>query len=232
MRSGKAYWEQGGWWIAPDETPNLSHIETMYGKVSGVPVEYEIPDRRKARPKQRRLFFALIGDIHRWSGEPVEWLKEYFYLQFVIKFAGKEISLSDTTTNTVTDATELINLVIDFIFDYDVPIRDGYQLLPRDESYFIYKCLINRKCVICGKRADLHHVDYGMGNNTVGMGMNRNNIDHSKRDLYPLCREHHTEIETLNTKGFERKYHIHVKGIKLTPDVLRKLGVKGAYGNG
>lgn len=70
-----------------------------------------------------------------------------------------------------------------------------------------------------------------MGNNTVGMGMNRNKVDHSKRELYPLCREHHQEIETINTAAFENKYRINVKGIKLTPDVLRKLGVKGEYGD-
>lgn len=226
MLSGKAYWEQGGWWIAPDETPNLSHIETMYGKTSGVPVQYEIPDRRKARPKQRRLFFALIGDIHRWSGEPVEWLKEYFYLQFVIKFAGKEISLSDTTTNTVTDATELINLVIDFIFDYDVPIRDGYPLLPRDEAYFQFKCIQHRRCLICGRAADINHID------EVGMGRNRNKLDHTKARLSALCRVHHTEWHQIGNQAFCRKYRLTNLGVKVNAETLKRISMEGAYHDG
>lgn len=231
MQSGKAYWREGlGWIIQPDMPMNLEHVATLNnGSLEGVPIEFEMPDPRRARPKQRRLFFALLGDIHRWSGEPVEWLKEYFYTMYTVKTAGKEISLANDTNNTVSDAVELIDQVIDFIFDWSVPIRDGYTLLPRDEEHFIYECLIHRQCVICGRHADLHHVDYGMGNNTVGMGMNRNKVDHSKRELYPLCREHHQEIETINTTAFENKYRIKVKGIKLTPDVLRKLGVKGEY---
>lgn len=225
MKSGKAYWEQGGWWIAPDETPNLSHIETMYGKTNGVPVQYEIPDKRKARPKQRRLFFALLSDIHRWSGEPAEWLKEYFYLQYTIKTAGKEISLSDATTSTVSDATELINLVIDFIFDYQVPIKDGYPLLPRDESYFQFKCIQHRQCLICGKPADINHVD------EVGMGRNRNKLDHTQARLSALCRVHHQEWHQIGNKAFCDKYRLTNLGVKVDAATLARIGVKGAYQN-
>lgn len=223
LRSGKAYWEQGGWWIAPDETPNLSHIETMYGKVSGVPVQYEIPDRRKARPRQRRLFFALLSDIHRWSGEPAEWLKEYFYLQYTIKTAGKEISLANDTVSTVSDATELINLVIDFIFDYQVPINDGYPLLPRDESYFQFKCIQHRRCLICGRAADINHID------EVGMGRNRNKLDHAKARLSALCRVHHTEWHQIGNQEFCKKYRLTNLGVKVNAETLKRIGMKGAY---
>lgn len=226
MRSGKAYWEQGGWWIAPDETPNLSHIETMYGKTSGVPVQYEIPDRRKARPKQRRLFFALLSDIHRWSGEPAEWLKEYFYLQYTIKTAGKEISLANDTVSTVSDATELINLVIDFIFDYQVPINDGYPLLPRDESYFQFKCIQHRCCLICGRAADINHID------EVGMGRNRNKLDHTQARLSALCRVHHTEWHQIGNQAFCNKYRLTNLGVKVNAETLKRIGMKGAYHDG
>lgn len=228
LRSGKAYWEQGGWWIAPDETPNLSHIETMYGKVSGVPVEYEIPDRRKARPKQRRLFFALLSDIHRWSGEPAEWLKEYFYLQYTIKTAGKEISLANDTVSTVSDATELINLVINFIFDYQVPINDGYPLLPRDESYFQFKCIQHRRCLICGRAADINHID------EVGMGRNRNklDLDHTQARLSALCRVHHVDFHQIGYREFCKKYRLTNLGVKVNAETLKRIGMKGVYDNG
>lgn len=99
MQSGKAYWREGlGWIIQPDVPMNLERVATINdGNLDGVPIEFDLPDPRRARPRQRRLFFALLGDIHRWSGEPVEWLKEYFYTMYTVKTAGKEISLADNT---------------------------------------------------------------------------------------------------------------------------------------
>ena len=78
LRSGKAYWREGlGWIIQPVMPINLEHVATLNnGNLEGIPIEFELPDPRRARPKQRRLFFTLLSDIHRWSGEPAEWLKE------------------------------------------------------------------------------------------------------------------------------------------------------------
>lgn len=228
MESGKAYYRNNMWVIVPDKNINLEHIAILNdGLIDGVPIQFEFTDPRKVHPKQRTLFFALLNDIHEWSGMPKEKLKEYFYKRYSKRTSGKEISLADNTENTVSDANKLIKDVINFIFEFDVPVRNGYKLLPRNESYFIYKCLLKDKCVICGKKADFHHVE----GSVVGMGNNRNKIDHSKRELYPLCRFHHQEIERLNNKRFETKYHIHVKGLKLPPEILKKLGVKGKYGD-
>lgn len=228
MESGKAYYRNNAWIIIPDKNINLEHIATLNGGViDGIPVRFEFTDPRKVRPKQRALFFALLNDIHKWSGMPKEKLKEYFYNRYTVRTSGKEISLADKTNSTVSDANKLIKDIVNFIFEFDVPIKDGYQLLPRNESYFIYKCLTKNKCVICGKKAEFHHVE----GSVVGMGNNRNKIDHSKRELYPLCRFHHQEIERLNNKRFEAKYHVYVKGLRLPPELLKKLGVKGNYGD-
>lgn len=227
LKSGKAYWREGlGWIIQPDTPMNLEHVATLNnGNLEGVPIEFEMPDPRRARPKQRRLFFALLGDIHRWSGEPAEWLKEYFYLQYTIKTAGKEISLANDTVSTVSDATELINLVIDFIFDYQVPINDGYQLLPRDESYFQFKCIQKRRCLICGRAADINHID------EVGMGRNRNKLDHTQARLSALCRVHHTEFHQIGYQSFCKKYRLTNLGVKVNAETLKRIGMKGVYGN-
>ena len=57
MESGKAYWRNDRWIIIPDRQPNLEHIETLNGgQIDGVPVVYDMEDRRKARPRQRALF--------------------------------------------------------------------------------------------------------------------------------------------------------------------------------
>lgn len=221
-RDGRAY-------AVPDIQPNLEHIATMNdGNVQGVPARVEWVDPRQARPQQRALFFALVNDIHQWSGEPSEWLKEYFYTLYTVKTAGKEISLADGTTNTVTDAKELIDEVVDFIFEYDVPVKQGYVLLPRDENEFQYECIKHRKCLICGKHADIHHLELDNGN-AVGMGMNRTKVDHSKKLLVALCRVHHNEIHSKGTRLFCHDHHLTNVGIKVNAETLKRIGVQGNY---
>ncbi len=224
METGTAWVQKGYGVIKYDVEPNWEHIATINdGNLQGVPVEVNYVDPRKARPRQRRLFFALLGDIANYSGTPVQWLKDYFYTRYMVKTAGKEISLADTTQNTVSDAKELIDLVIDFIFEFRVPVKQGYELLPRNEEYFQYKCLMNSQCLICGEHSDFHHID------TVGMGRDRTKIDHTKHRVMALCRVHHTEFHKIGLTEFCKKYHLTIIGIRLSKDDLKKLGVKGNY---
>lgn len=209
--------------IKGDTKPNIDRLKTMYdGKLNRVLMRYEFVDPRKARPKQRRLFFALISDIWNWSGQPPEDLKTYFYFRYAIRY-GKEISLKDTAPTTVTDATNLLQLVIDFMFEFNVPFKAGYELLPKEENYFLYECCKHRKCLICYRYADIHHVD------TVGMGRNRDHLDHTQLHVMPLCRKHHTEIEKIGGKLFGMKYHVPTTGIKLDVKTLKRIGVRGHY---
>lgn len=224
MDSGRAYWQNDHWTIYPDTPPNLEHISTLNnGLISNVPVHYEMVDPRQARPKQRALFFALIGDIHNWSGEPAEWLKEYFYTEYTIKTAGDEISLANDTTNTVSDATKLIQEVIDFIFEFNVPINEAYPLLPKDENYFQYECIKHRQCLICGKHADIDHID------EIGAGRNRTHLNHTKFRLAALCRTHHTERHKIGNQLFCRKYKLTNLGITVDAETLKRIGVQGNY---
>lgn len=229
-KSAKGYVSRDGLaYAVPDIQPSLEHIATMnHGNVQGVPARVEWVDPRQARPQQRALFFALVNDIHQWSGEPSEWLKEYFYTLYTVKTAGKEISLADGTSNTVTDAKELIDEVVDFIFEYDVPVKQGYVLLPRDENEFQYECIKHRKCLICGKHADIHHLELDNGN-AVGMGMDRTKVDHSKKLLVALCRIHHNEIHSKGTRLFCHDHHLTNVGIKVNAETLKRIGVQGNY---
>lgn len=224
MQSGIAYWQKGFGVIKYDVDPNFDHIATINGgKTQGVPVRVEYVDPRMVRPKQRKLFFALLGDIIDWSGETKDMVKTYFYNRYWIDTEGEEISLANGSTNTVSDAKRLIDMVIDFIFANQVPVKKGYELLPRDEEYFQYKCLMNRQCLICGQHADVHHID------EIGMGRDRNKVDHTKHHLMALCRVHHTEYHKIGPIAFGNKYHISIVGIKLTADELKKIGVRGNY---
>lgn len=118
-------------WLAikPVESLNLDHIETVSGSKDEFYIDWELADRRKLRAKQRRLFFALINDIVQWSVMPQEYIKDMFYLQYSA-YTGKEISLADSSKTSVSDVNVLIDLVIDFMFEWNVPFKEGYKQLP------------------------------------------------------------------------------------------------------
>lgn len=217
--------KDGEWYQVQKLThkPNLDHVETVSSSADEYYTYSELADTRKARPQQRRLFFALLSDIYTWSGMPTDFLKNLFYLQYESYTFGKQISLSDTTESSVSDANQLLGLVIDFMFEWHVPFKEGYKLLPREQEYYLFQCCRHRVCMICGNRADIHHVD------VIGAGLNRTHVDHTKRRVMALCRIHHSEIEQIGSVAFSAKYHVPVDGIKLDKETLKRIGLKGKY---
>lgn len=203
---------------------NLDHLKTISGTDNQFYVDFEVADLRKARASQRRLFFALLHDIAEFTMAPEDFLKTLFYTQYSIYTAGKEISLSDNTKSSVSDANVLLDLVIDFMFEWHVPFKKGYELLPKEEEYYLYQCCRHRVCTVCGNHADIHHVD------VIGSGMDRTKVDHTKRHVMALCRVHHSIIEAIGANRFAQKYHVPVTGIKLDVETLKKIGVRGNYG--
>ncbi|MFH5828355.1 putative HNHc nuclease [Lactiplantibacillus plantarum] len=217
--------KDGEWYQVQKLThkPNLDHVETVSGSADEYYTYSELADTRKARPQQRRLFFALLSGVYTWSGMPTDFLKNLFYLQYESFTFGKHISLSDTTESSVSDANQLLELVIDFMFEWHVPFKEGYKLLPREQEYYLFQCCRHRVCMICGNRADIHHVD------VIGAGLNRTHVDHTKRHVMALCRVHHSEIEQIGSVAFSAKYHVPVDGIKLDKETLKRIGLKGKY---
>ncbi|ASC08415.1 putative HNHc nuclease [Pediococcus pentosaceus] len=206
-----------------DRPLNQDHLETVSGGQGEFYVDFEVADPRRARVQQRRLFFALLHDIETYFVVPSEFLKSIFYTQYEFYTAGKSISLSDATESSVNDANTLLDLVIDFMFEWHVPFKKGYELLPKEENYYLYQCCRHRVCTICSKHADIHHID------VVGR-TNRNKVDHTKRHVMALCRAHHSEIESIGSAKFSAKYHVPVDGIKLSIEDLKRLNIKGDYG--
>ncbi len=62
--------------------------------------------------------------------------------------------------------------------------------------------MIHKKCAVCGRKAELHHVD------RVGMGRDRREICHIGMQALPLCREHHQEAHQHGDKALLEKYHL------------------------
>ena len=103
------------------------------------------------------------------------------------------------------------------MFKWDIAINPKVVVLAREVNNFLYLCLMHRKCAVCGRHADIHHVD------AVGSGRDRNKVDHTKLRMVALCREHHQETHTIGWLTFKSKYH--VEGILLNEESLKELGI-------
>ena len=167
-------------------------------------VEIGLCDGRSISPEQRKKIYALLAEISDYVGDDTESTKRTMKMDFVMNrmqaMQRKMFSLSDVDMNT---ASEFISYLVEFILKHDIPCY-GHKLadLCDDIKCYVYMCLLNKKCAVCGKHADLHHVD------AVGMGNDRNEIHHLGKRVLPLCREHHVECHTTGISDFMNKYHL------------------------
>lgn len=199
---------------------NIARLKTIFDGYDGErQAEIFIKDPRGFTVEQRKFFFALLNDIYKETGLSIDEMKDYIYSMF--RYAtGNNISLSNQSVSTVDDVSYLTNLVLDFIFEHDIPFKDGYEVPPQNIQYFFYKCVTNRTCCICGKKnADIDHFDKALGRRK------RKEVDHTEFTFAALCRTHHTEKHQMGITEFKNKYH--VIGIKLNQDEIRKLKIGG-----
>lgn len=177
-------------------------------------------DSRPLSDKQRRTCYALIGAISEYTGMGKDSTKEYMKLKFMTEeleeTAEKIFSLSNAPMSLVCAFQRFL---VRFIMDWDIPTDFSLLDMVDDVSDYIYGCLVNKKCVVCGRPADLHHVE------RVGMGRNREEIIHEGLEVLPLCREHHTEAHTMPDKDFFDKYHL-PGGIVADKTICRIYGLK------
>lgn len=176
-----------------------------------------IHDRRHLSDEQRRMIFATIGDIAKWSGSPPEYIRELLTWDFCQKHDADTFSLSVRRKNTASmdTAREFITYLLGFCLRWDVPLAE--QIISRTDNLdaALYLCLKYRKCCICGQYADVHHED------AIGMGRNRDKIVHVGMPAIALCRKHHGEAETIGKEAFRAKYH--VWGVALNDYLCKRL---------
>lgn len=177
-------------------------------------------DSRPLSDKQRRMCYALQHAIAEWSGSTDEEIKTAFKLEFwaerVDTLADKIFSLSNAPMSLVA---EFQRFLIGFIIENGVPVKRPLREYVDDIEHYTYMCLIHKKCAVCGRMADLHHVD------AIGMGHDRNEVVHLGREVMSLCREHHTEIHAIGKKDFCEKYHLN-GGVIADKTVLKIYGLK------
>ena len=116
----------------------------------------------------------------------------------------------------MTTARLFITYLIDFCILHGVDVGEPLYQLSEDIPRYVWACLMNKRCAVCGRKAELHHVD------AVGMGRNRKEICHVGMRALPLCREHHTEIHNVGQEDFLRRYFLEpVKIDERIADVYR-----------
>ena len=175
--------------------------------------EIRLWDGRSISPEQRRKTYAIIRDISQWSGHEPEELKAYFKFNFCSIDGREDFSLSDVD---MTTAKEFITYLIEFCFYNNVPTMDSMLDRTDEIGKYLYLCLEYRKCAICNKHAEVHHVD------KIGMGSNREEIVHVGLEAVALCREHHQMAHNDEKSLFESN---HIYGIKLDEYLCEKLNL-------
>lgn len=178
-------------------------------------------DSRPLSDKQRKTCYALLREIADFTGQGLDPTKEWMKLKFMAddleQTADRIFSLSNAPMSLVCAFQRYL---VRFVLDWDIPCRFSLLGMVDDVQDYIYSCLLNKKCCICGAYTDLHHIE------RVGMGRNRDEIIHEGLEVLPLCREHHQEAHTMPDEDFFGRYHI-PGGIILDRTLCRIYGLKG-----
>ena len=170
--------------------------------------EIRIDDGRTITSLQRRKAYATIRDISSWTGylpeEQKEWLK-YLYIE---RTGNPYFSLSDCSMDT---AREFINTILDYALEEGIPLSERGIERTDDIGRYLYSCIKNKRCAVCGRPGEIHHVD------AIGAGRDRRYVDDSGYRKICLCREHHTVAHQRGMKAFEQMYHVY--GIVVQEDI-------------
>ncbi|MFT9493402.1 putative HNHc nuclease [Anaerosolibacter sp.] len=169
------------------------------GKVQAL---IQIDDSRRISIEQLRKSHALMNEIANYLGELPDYFKALMKSWYVEVYGDLKdgFSMADMS---IDQARRFINLVIEFAFEMDIPLR--FEEIPSivEVDGFLYLCLKKKKCAVCGKDAEIHHWD------AIGMGRDRREVDDSDHRKIALCREHHSEGHTIGRDTFQAKYYVY-----------------------
>lgn len=172
---------------------NVQMLELDIGEV--LEVDIKVVDKRNISENQRKLIFAICGDIENYTGYDKELIRA------TAMQTRNVISLKQCS---MTQANEVIDELIDFCLINQIP----FSMNTRNDSEFkfsekhMYMLTLTRTCCITGQQADIHHVD------RVGIGQNRDKISHLGKRILPLSRKMHNEIHSIGDEAFMEKYHV------------------------
>lgn len=166
--------------------------------------EVRFDDGRHISNDQRKKIYATIKDIADWTGYMPEAAKEWLKYLHISRTGDDYFSLSGCSMDT---AREFLNTLLEFAIEEGIPLSDPGVERAEDVEKYLYFCIKSKKCCVCGRPGEIHHVD------RIGMGGNRRKIDDSNYRKMCLCREHHTLCHNMSQEQFDRMHHVY--GIKV-----------------
>ena len=210
---GKAWLTERKGWVVQTTRPDIPNLSDE--------VRVIWQDSRSITAEQRRKAWALMTEISVFQGQS----KEETYGEQQAAFTLKHLEilqdgLFHLSTATVSTARAFITMLVEIIIEYGIPTKEPLYGLCDDLERYTYACLMNKKCAVCGRKTELHHVD------AVGMGRDRREINHIGMRALPLCREHHDEAHRIGNTAFLERYHL--EPIAIDERIAKKYGLKGA----
>ena len=162
--------------------------------------EIRFDDGRHISAEQRKKVYATIRDIADYTGYLPEEQKEWLKYLHISKTGCDYFSLSDCTMDT---AREFINTILEYALENGVPLSEEAINRTDDIGRYLYFCIKNKKCAVCGKPGEIHHED------AIGMGNDRKKVDDSNHKKICLCRLHHTMAHQLGVIRFTEMYKVY-----------------------
>lgn len=176
------------------------HIGDQISKKCIKNAEMRFDDGRHISVEQRKKVYATIKDIADYTGYLPEEQKEWLKYLHISNTGCDYFSLSDCTMDT---AREFINTILEYALESGVPLSEEAINRTDDIGRYLFFCIKNKKCAVCGNPGEIHHED------TIGMGINRNKVDDSNHKKICLCRNHHTMAHQLGVIRFTEMYKVY-----------------------
>lgn len=162
--------------------------------------QIRLDDGRRITAEQRKKAYATMKDIAAYTGYLPEEQKEWLKYLHISRTGSDYFSLSDCSVDT---AREFINTILDYALEEGIPLSDLGINRTDDIGKYLYFCIKHKKCAVCGRPGEIHHVD------AIGMGRDRRKVDDSGFRKICLCRTHHTIAHTKGMDRFEQMYHVY-----------------------
>lgn len=173
-------------------------------------------DKNKLSAAQRKMAHSLINSINEYWAEPRKLVESDLKHEFCTLTGFEPFSLSNCNKDL---ATAFISFLVEYCFAKDIEFYMKDLHLTFDVNRQMFLCALHNRCFATGAKKEnsvlhLHHVS------VIGMGNNRNDVDHRGRYFMILKAVLHDEIHQTGYKAFTEKWHC--GAIKLTgEDVLR-----------
>jgi hypothetical protein len=147
-------------------------------------------DSRRIIVEQRKMIFATCKDRADYLGDPRELVRYDMISAYAEEAKIEFFSLSDCSLET---ARGLINYIIDYVMEYDIPLTGQGIYRTDDINKYLYMTIKHSKCYVCGKQGVVYNLSNGI--------------------KISFCNLHHDEAKLKGLQEFEQLYKVH--GIKI-----------------